>query len=51
MGDDQVIRENGHRVAEDQIFVSVEDPFLAFRQTIQAEKTPALVRLSLAYVG
>jgi hypothetical protein len=31
MGDDEVIRENRHRIAEDQIFVSVEDPFLAFR--------------------
>jgi hypothetical protein len=42
MGDDEVRSENRHGVAKDQIFASVEDPFLALRQTIQTEKTLSL---------
>jgi hypothetical protein len=39
MGDGEVRRENRHGIAEDQVFVSVEDSFLVFREMIQTEKT------------
>ena len=51
MGDDEVRREYRHGVAKDQIFVSVEDPLLAFGQTIQAEETLSLVCFFFAHVG
>jgi hypothetical protein len=43
MGDGEVRRENRHGIAEDQVFASVEDPFLVFRKMIQAEETWPLV--------
>ena len=51
MGDDKVRRENRHRIAEDQIFASVEDAFLSLRQTIQAEETSPFARFFFATIG
>jgi hypothetical protein len=51
MGDGEVRRENRHGIAENQIVASVEDPFLAFREMIQAEETLPLVYISFANVG
>jgi hypothetical protein len=48
---DEVTRENGHGVAKDQIFVPVEDPFLTFGQTIEAEKTSSFAYFSFTYGG
>ena len=43
MGDGEVRRENRHGIAKDQVIASVEDPFLDFREMIQAEETSPLV--------
>lgn len=43
MGDGEVRGENGHGIAENQVFVSVEDSFLAFREVIRAEETSSPV--------
>jgi hypothetical protein len=51
MGDGEVRRENRHGIAENQIVASVEDPFLAFREMIQAEETSLLVCIPFANVG
>jgi hypothetical protein len=40
--------ENRTGVAEDQVFVSVKDPFLAFREMTRAQETLPLGRLPLA---
>ena len=39
MGNGEVGREDRHGITKDQIFASVEDPFLAFREVIQTEET------------
>ena len=51
MGDGEVRRENRHGIAEDQVFASVEDPFLVFRKMIQAEETWLLVYHFFTHVG
>jgi hypothetical protein len=51
MGDGEVRREDRHWITEDEVFASVEDPFLYFRELIQTEKTWALVCVSFANVG
>lgn len=39
IGDGEVGMKNGHGIAEDEVFVSVENPFLTVRQVIEAKKT------------
>jgi hypothetical protein len=51
MGDGEVGGENRHGIAKDQVFASVEDSFLAFREMIQAEETSSLVCILFAHVG
>jgi hypothetical protein len=51
VGDGEVSRENRARIAENQVFASVKNPFLAFREMLQAEKTPPLVGICLGGVG
>jgi hypothetical protein len=51
VGDGEVSRENRARIAENQVFASVKNPFLAFREMLQAEKTPPLVGICLGDVG
>ncbi len=51
MGDGEVRRENRHGIAEDQVFASVEDPFLAFREMIQAEETSPLLCIFFCHAG
>ena len=41
----------GDGIAENQVFASVEKPFLAFREMIQAEETAPLVCIFVAHVG
>jgi hypothetical protein len=43
MGDGEVRGENRHGIAEDKVFTSVEDSFLAFREMIQAKETSPFV--------
>ena len=50
MGDGEVRGEDGHGIAEDQVFAPVEDPFLSFREMIQAEETWPLVSFCSAHV-
>jgi hypothetical protein len=51
MRDGEVRRKNRHGIAEDQVVASVEDPFLAFREMIQAEETWLIVWSFLAYIS
>jgi hypothetical protein len=51
MGDGEVRRENRHGIAEDQVIASEEDPFLTFREMIQAEETSPLVYIFFAHIG
>jgi hypothetical protein len=39
MRDGEVRREDRHGITKDQVFASVEDSFLAFRELIQTEET------------
>ena len=51
MGDREVRREDRHGIAEDQIFVSEENPSLAFREMNRAEETAPLVFISFVHLG
>jgi len=51
MGNGEVRRENGHGIAEDQVFASVEDPFLAFREMLYAKETWPLVYVFSGHIG
>jgi hypothetical protein len=51
VGDGEVRRENRHGIAEDQVIVSIEDPFLAFRKMIQAEETMPLPSIFFCHIG
>ena len=51
MGDGEVRRENRHGIAEDQVFASVENPFLAFRKMIQAKETSSVFCIFFAQVS
>ena len=46
MGNSELKRENRHGIAENQVIVSVEDPFLTFREMIQTEETLSLLSIS-----
>jgi len=45
MRNSELKRENRHGIAEDQVFLSVENPFLTFREMIQAEETLLLISI------
>jgi hypothetical protein len=51
MGDGEVGRENRARIAKNQEFAPVKNPFLAFREMLQAEETPTLVSIWFGDVG
>ncbi len=51
MGDGEVRRKNRHRIAEYQVIVTVEDPFLAFREMIQAKETLSSPFIDIPYFG
>jgi hypothetical protein len=51
MGNGEVGSKYRHGVAEDQVFVSIEDPFLIFREMIQAEETSPFICVLLGDVG
>jgi len=51
MGDREVRRENRHGIAEDQVFVSVEDPFLTLREMVQAEETAPFICILFRNIG
>jgi hypothetical protein len=51
MGDGEVGRENRHGIAKNQVFAPVEEPFLPFREMIQAEETSSIVCIFFAHAG
>jgi hypothetical protein len=51
MGDGEVRRENRHGIAEDQVFVSVKDPFLTSREMVQAEETAPFICIFFCHIG
>ena len=51
MGNGEVGSKYRHGIAEDQVFVSIEDPFLIFREVIQAEETSPFICVLLGDVG
>jgi len=50
MGNSEVTRQYRCWIAEDQEFISIEDPFLLFRETIQAKETVPVFHNLLADV-
>ena len=44
-------RENGHGIAEDQIFVPVKNCLLTFREMLQAKKTSPFLYISFFHIG
>jgi hypothetical protein len=51
MGNGEVGGQYRCGIAEDQKFISIKDPLLFFRETIQAEETPLFVCILLADIG
>jgi len=51
MGNGEVGCEYWRGIAENQKFISIKDPLLFFRETIQAEETPLSVCILLADIG
>ena len=51
MGNGEVRREDRHGIAEDQVFVAVENPLLTFKQAIQAEETLLLLTIFFCHIG
>ena len=44
-------RENRCRIAEDQVCFSVDNPFLIFREIIEAQETWPLVYIVFSHIG
>jgi hypothetical protein len=51
MGDGEVRRENGHGIAEDQVFASVKDPFLPHGELIQAKEALQPLSIPEIHIG
>src|SRR4030042_4247295 len=51
MGDGEVRKENRHGIAEDEVFTSVQDPFLTVGEMIQAEETLPLLCIFFSHIG
>lgn len=47
----EVKRENRHGIAEDQVFVPVPNPFLLFREMIQAKKAWTIIHRLFSHIG
>jgi hypothetical protein len=51
MGNGEVGSKYRHGIAENQVFTSIKDPLLIFREMIQAEETSLFICVLLGDVG